>query len=222
MLDDAELPRHMESFFATSLLNNGQTCFACTRILLPRSRYDDLLEQITSFVQSLAVGDALDLATQVGPLVSRRQRDRVEGYIAKGSSDGARLTTGGSRPRHLERGWYVAPTVFADVDNASAIAQEEIFGPVLAVIPYRDETEAVEIANASNYGLGGSVWTEDQERGIALARRVQTGSIGVNGYAPDLAAPFGGRKESGLGREFGPEGLAAYLAYQSVYLPSEP
>jgi acyl-CoA reductase-like NAD-dependent aldehyde dehydrogenase len=170
-------------------------------------------------VSSLTVGDALDPATQIGPLVSERQRDRVESYIAKGISDGARLTTGGNRPHDLSRGWFVAPTVFADVDNASTIAQEEIFGPTLAVIEYRDEADGITIANTSNYGLGGSVWTEDRQRGIDVARQIQTGSVGLIGSPPDLGAPFGGWKESGLGREFGPEGLGPYLAYQSIYLP---
>jgi aldehyde dehydrogenase (NAD+) len=166
------------------------------------------------------VGDSLDPATQIGPVASSRQRDRVESYIAKGKSEGARLTAGGGRPAGLDRGWFVEPTIFADVDNGSTIAQEEIFGPVLAVIPYDGVDDAVRIANDSDFGLGGSVWTSDVERGEAVARRIQTGTIGVNNYAPDIVAPFGGVKSSGLGRELGPEGLASYQALQSVYLPS--
>jgi acyl-CoA reductase-like NAD-dependent aldehyde dehydrogenase len=141
----------------------------------------------------------------------------VETYIAKGRGEGARVTTGGGRPPGLDRGWFVEPTVFADVDNGSVIAQEEIFGPVLSLIPYDDVDDAVRIANDSDFGLGGTVWTGDPERGAAVAHRVRTGTIGVNRYIPDPAAPFGGVKASGLGRELGPEGLAGYQAIQTVY-----
>ncbi|NWJ72703.1 aldehyde dehydrogenase [Pseudonocardia sp. ICBG1122] len=217
MLDDVDLNSRFESFYTACLANNGQTCYLGTRILAPRSRYDEIVDQITGFVAGLPVGDALDPATLVGPMASARHRDRVESYIEKGRSE-ARVTTGGGRPAGLSRGWFVEPTVFADVDNRSVIAQEEIFGPVLAVIPYGDDDEAVQLANDSDYGLGGSVWTGDPERGTALARRVRTGTIGVNGYLPEPTAPFGGVKNSGLGREFGPEGLAGYLQTQSIYL----
>jgi acyl-CoA reductase-like NAD-dependent aldehyde dehydrogenase len=166
----------------------------------------------------LTVGDPLDPATQIGPLASERQRDRVEGYIAKGKSDGARVTTGGGRPAGIFRGFYVEPTVFADVDNAWSIAQEEIFGPVLSVIGYSGDAEAIAIANDSGYGLGGTVWTGDHDRGLAVASKIKTGTIGINGYLPDPTAPFGGVRASGIGRELGPEGLAAYQVQQSVYL----
>jgi acyl-CoA reductase-like NAD-dependent aldehyde dehydrogenase len=220
VLDDAVLDPAVvgQDLVAATLTNNGQTCFLSTRILAPRARYTEVVDLLTDLVRSLPVGDALDPATVIGPMVSARQRERVEGYIAKGRAEGARLTTGGGRPAHLERGWFVEPTVFADVDNASVIAQEEIFGPVLCVIPYGDEDDAVRIANDSAFGLGGTVWTADPERGAAVARRVRTGTIGVNRYLPDPAAPFGGVKASGLGRELGPEGLAAYLRTQTVYL----
>ena len=175
---------------------------------------------LTGLASSLQVGDALDDSTQVGPLVSSRQRDRVEGYIAQGLAGGARLTTGGGRPAGRDRGWFVQPTVFADVDNSATIAREEIFGPVLSVIGYDDVDEAVDIANDSDYGLGGSVWTADPERGLDVARRVRTGSIGVNGYALDPGSPFGGVKASGMGRELGPEGLAAFQQLKSIYLPA--
>jgi aldehyde dehydrogenase (NAD+) len=141
----------------------------------------------------------------------------VEGYIAKGSSDGARLVTGGGRPQQLDRGWFVEPTVFAGVDNASTIAQEEIFGPVLAVISYSDVDDSVRIANDSDYGLGGSVWTTDPGRGKDVARRVRTGTIGINRYLPDPGAPFGGVKASGIGRELGPEAITAYQQFKSIY-----
>ncbi|MET7575502.1 aldehyde dehydrogenase [Streptomyces sp. NPDC005492] len=221
VLDDADLGAVMDRFFRATLLNNGQVCWLGTRVLAPRSRYAELVDAVTGMARSLKVGDPLDPATQLGPLVSERQRDRVESYIAKGVSDGARLTTGGGRPAGADRGWYVEATVFADVDNRSAIAQEEIFGPVLSVIPYTDEEQALAIANDSDYGLGGSVWTTDSDRGLAFARRMQAGSVGVNGYANDPVAPFGGRKASGLGYELGPEGLAQYQALKSIYVDQQ-
>lgn len=218
VLDDADLGAVIERFFAATLLNNGQICWLGTRVLAPRSRYAQVVDTVTELARSLVVGDPLDPATQVGPLVSARQRERVESYIAKGLGEGARLTAGGGRPAGRGRGWFVEPTVFADVDNAHTIAQEEIFGPVLAVIPYSSEEEAVALANASDYGLGGSVWTSDPARGEALARRVRSGTVGVNGYVNDPVAPFGGMKRSGLGRELGPEGLHGYQVSRTVYL----
>ncbi len=220
VLDDADLAANIESFFAATLLNNGQICWLGTRILAPRSRYDEVVDTVTGLAGSLRLGDPMDPTTQVGPLVSSRQRDRVESYIAKGLNDGARLTTGGGRPRGLDQGWFVEPTVFADVDNQHTIAQEEIFGPVLSVIPYSTDDEAIAIANASDYGLGGSVWTTDPERGEAVARKVSTGTIGINAYVNDPTAPFGGIKASGMGRELGPEGIQAYQMLKTVYLAS--
>jgi acyl-CoA reductase-like NAD-dependent aldehyde dehydrogenase len=156
-------------------------------------------------------------------MTSRHQRERVLSYIEKGRSEGARLVVGGGRPQGLEQGFYVEPTVFADVDPKATIAQEEIFGPVLAVIPYDGVDEAVRIANDSDYGLGGTIWTKNAELGVEVARRVQTGSIGINAYANDPTAPFGGVKASGMGRELGPEGLDAYFVLKSIYLdPSHP
>jgi aldehyde dehydrogenase (NAD+) len=219
VLDDADLMSNIESFFASTLLNNGQICWLGTRVLAPQSRYQEIVDTITDLASSLVIGDPLDRGTQMGPLVSARQRDRVEGYIAKGSSDGGRLTTGGGRPSSQSTGWFVEPTVFADVDPMHTIAQEEIFGPVLAVIPYRDEIEAVAIANNTDFGLGGSVWTSDQERGEAFARKVRTGTIGVNHYVNEPLAPFGGIKSSGMGRELGPEGLASFQVFKTIYLP---
>ncbi|SHN46660.1 aldehyde dehydrogenase [Cryptosporangium aurantiacum] len=213
VLADAPLSAFVAALPAVSLPNNGQTCHACTRILAPRSRYDEIVDAVTSAVRSLVVGDPLEPSTQIGPLVSAAQRDRVLSYVAGAS---ARLTTGG---RAVDGpGWFVEPTVFADVDNRSRIAQEEIFGPVLAVIPYGTEDEAVALANDSEYGLGGTVWTADEEHGLAVARRIETGTVGVNHYDLDLAAPFGGVKASGLGRELGPEGLEPYLRLQTIYL----
>jgi aldehyde dehydrogenase (NAD+) len=218
VLEDADLSNAGEALFGATLLNNGQTCYLGTRVLAPRSRYDEVVETIAAIANAMPVGDALDPATMIGPMASSRHRDRVEGYIRTAKEEGARLVTGGGRP--AGRGWFVEPTVFADVTNDQTIAREEVFGPVLSVIPYDGEEDAVRIANDSDYGLGGSVWTRDTEHGTDVARRIQTGTIGVNQYLPDPAAPFGGVKGSGLGRELGPEGLLAYQQLQSIYLPA--
>ena len=219
ILDDADLDlsRIGQDLFAATLVNNGQTCYAGTRILAPRSRYAEMVDALAAFASSLPVGDALDPATLIGPPVSQRQRDRVEAYIAKGSSDGARLVTGGGRPKDLDHGWFVEPTVFADVDNSSVIAQEEIFGPVLSIISYTDEDDAIRIANDSDYGLGGSVWSADREHAKAVGRRIRTGTVGINGYLPDPAGPWGGMKNSGIGRELGPGAIAAYQQSKTFY-----
>ncbi|WP_066952467.1 aldehyde dehydrogenase [Streptomyces lushanensis] len=219
VLDDADLAAHAEQHFTASFLNNGQTCFASTRILAPRERYEEVVDFYTALAAGATVGDALDPGTQIGPLVSSRQRERVEGYIGRGRTEGARLTTGGGRPAGLEQGWFVEPTIFADVDNASAIAREEIFGPVLTVTRYDDEDDAVRIANDSPYGLASTVWTTDPDRGDRVARRIRTGTSGINGYLPDITSPYGGRKDSGLGRELGPEGLRSFQQLQSIYHP---
>ena len=216
ILDDADLASTVGWLEMASLMNNGQACVAQTRILAPRSRYDETVEAVASMVNGLAVGDPGDPATQIGPLVAKRQQDRVEDYITVGQDEGAKVVTGGSRASGRERGWYVAPTVFADVDPGMRIAQEEIFGPVLSVIPYEDEAQAVRIANDSDYGLAGTVWTADTERGMQIARQVRTGTYGVNMYMIETCAPFGGYKASGIGRELGPEGLSSYLEYKSI------
>lgn len=216
---DADLDRFLASLLDVCLPNNGQTCHAGTRILAPRSRYSEIVDAVTDTVRALRIGDPLDRATQIGPLVSEAQRKRVLGYVDEGRRSGARLTTGGSVPADQPAGWFVEPTVFADVDNSSVIAREEIFGPVLCILPYADEDEAVEIANDSEYGLGGTVWTTDAERGRQLADRIHTGTVGVNHYALDVVGPFGGVKASGLGRELGPEALSNYQILKSIYLP---
>ncbi|WMN01711.1 aldehyde dehydrogenase [Rhodococcus erythropolis] len=218
VLDDTDLSDMMESFFASTLLNNGQICWLGTRILAPRSKYDTIVDTIAGLASSLKIGDPLDESTQIGPLVSQRQRDRVESYIEKGKSDGGRLVVGGRRPSDRDKGWFVEPTIFADVDRNATIAQEEIFGPVLAVIPYEDDDDAIAIANNTDYGLGGSVWTSDPGRGAAFARRIRSGTVGVNGYVNDPVSPFGGIKSSGLGRELGPEGLSAFQTFKTIYL----
>ncbi len=219
VLEDADLAATAQGLELASLMNNGQACVAQTRILAPRSRYDEVVDAVSAMAAGLVVGDPADLSTGLGPLVAERQRDRVEGYIQIGRDEGARVTTGGGRP-DIDTGWFVDATVFADVDNSMRIAQEEIFGPVLCVIPYETEDQAVAIANDSDYGLAGSVWTDDAERGLDIARRVRTGTYGVNQYLMDFSSPFGGFKASGLGREFGPEGLAAYLELKSIALPA--
>jgi acyl-CoA reductase-like NAD-dependent aldehyde dehydrogenase len=218
ILEDASVEETITGLSTASLLNAGQTCYMSTRILAPKSRYSEFVEAITAMASSLPVGDPLDPSTYVGPLVSKAQKERVLGYIEKGKAEGATLTTGGGEPRDIDRGWFVEPTVFSDVDNSSTIAREEIFGPVLSVIPYADEDEAIALANDSDYGLGGTVWTADKDRGLSVARRVVSGSFGVNRYDLDWGAPFGGVKSSGLGRELGPEGLEAYFSLKSIFL----
>ena len=217
ILEDADLDTTIRGLQNASFVNNGQTCHLSSRILAPRSRYGEVVDAVAALAAGLTVGDPLDKATEVGPLVSARQRERVLGYIEAGKAEGARLVAGGGVPADQPDGWFVSPTVFADVDNASRIAQEEIFGPVLAVIPYETEQQAIDIANDSEYGLGGTVWSADAERATDIARAIQSGTVGVNEYQLDIAAPFGGVKASGLGRELGPEGLAAYQQLKSIY-----
>ncbi|MBV9312427.1 MAG: aldehyde dehydrogenase [Pseudonocardia sp.] len=218
VLDDAELDLATigQKLFQATLLNQGQTCFLGTRVLAPRSRYDEVVQTFAAMAGSLKIGDALDPTTQIGPMVSDRQRNRVEGYIAKGKAEGAKLVLGGGRPAGQDKGWFVEPTIFANVDNNHTIAQEEIFGPVLSLIAYDDDDDAVRIANDSDYGLGGTVWTADSDRGLGVARRVQTGTIGVNTYLLDPTSPFGGVKASGIGRELGPEALGSYQQIKSI------
>jgi aldehyde dehydrogenase (NAD+) len=222
ILDDADLATHLPTLMPSALMNNGQACVAQTRILAPQGRYDEVVDALAEAVKATTVGDPSDPSVMVGPLVAERQRERVLGYIDKGTSEGAKLAVGGGRPAGLDKGWFVEPTLFVDVDNAMTIAQEEIFGPVLAVIPYSDEAEAVKIANDSDFGLSGSVWTSDVERGIDVARQVRTGTYGVNSMATiDIHQPFGGFKASGIGREFGAEGLAAFLETKTIILPGD-
>ncbi|MFV0317064.1 MAG: aldehyde dehydrogenase [Microthrixaceae bacterium] len=216
ILDDADITTVSEGLEMSSFLNNGEACVAQTRILASKNRYDEVVEAVAGVASSLSVGDPMDPTTQIGPLVAQRQRQRVEDYIASGLDQGAKVVTGGGRPTGVDRGWYVEPTVFSEVDNSMRIAQEEIFGPVLAVIRYEDEADAIRIANDSDYGLAGSVWTADEQHGADVARQVRTGTLGINKYVMDLAAPFGGWKASGIGNEFGPEGMAAYLLSKSI------
>lgn len=217
LLEDADIGTFLQGVPFAAMLNNGQACYNATRILAPRSRYNDVVDGLAGFAGALKVGDALDPETHVGPMASAAHRDRVEGYIAIGKTE-ARLVAGGGRPKATNRGWFVEPTIFADVSNNDRIAREEIFGPVLSVIPYDGEDDAVRIANDSDFGLGGSVWSADSAHALDVARRVESGTVGVNGYMPSLGAPFGGIKASGLGREFGPEAIGAYQNTKSIYV----
>ncbi len=219
VLDDADFESTVTGIEFSGLMNNGQACVAQTRILVPRASAAQWTEAIGAMAARQVVGDPAELTTTLGPLVAERQRDRVESYIAIGRDEGARVVAGGDRP-DTDTGWFVNATVFGDVDNSMRIAQEEIFGPVLCVIPYADEADAIRIANDSEFGLAGSVWTSDTDHGLDVARKVRTGTFGINQYLMDFSSPFGGFKASGLGREFGPEGLSAYLEPKSIALPA--
>lgn len=217
-LDDAAPDTVAAGVRTASLSNSGQICNALSRILVPAARYDEFVDALAAEMAQIVVGDPTDPGTQMGPLVNRRQQHRVLDLIEAGRAAGARLVLGGpGLPDGIDRGWYVRPTLFTEVSNSMPIAQEEIFGPVLTVIGYRDEQEAVAIANDSRYGLAGSVWTADTDRGLAVAARIKTGTFGVNqGYTMDPVAPFGGVKDSGYGRELGREGLEGYLDSKSI------
>jgi acyl-CoA reductase-like NAD-dependent aldehyde dehydrogenase len=220
VLPDADAGAAVSGIVPAAWMNNGQACVAQTRILVPRTRYDEFADAFARAASALKVGDPLDPATQVGPLVARRRQRRTLDYIRIGQEEGAKILTGGGRPAGLEKGWYVEPTLFGDVDNSMRIAREEIFGPVVCLLPYGDEAEAVRIADDSDYGLSGSVWTSDVERGIEVARQVRTGTYSVNTFSLDMLGPFGGYKNSGLGREFGPEGYGEYLEHKMIHLPA--
>jgi betaine-aldehyde dehydrogenase len=220
VLDDADLATTVPQLLDAGLQNNGQVCAAQTRILVPKSRHAEIVDAFADHIRSLSVGDPSDPSTDIGPVVAERQRTRVEDYIKVGIDEGAKLVVGGGRPSDLADGWYVEPTLFDDVDNQSRIAREEIFGPVLAVVPYDDDAHAVALANDSDFGLSGSVWTSDRDRGVAVASRVRTGTCAINsGIIVDPKSPFGGFKSSGIGREMGPEGLAAFLETRTLVLP---
>jgi aldehyde dehydrogenase (NAD+) len=219
ILDDAELEQAVTDGVAKCFLNSGQTCSALTRMLVPREKLEQAERIAASVAESFTPGDPFTEGTMLGPLVSETQLERVRGYIEKGQAEGARLVTGGAEPPEgLDDGYFVRPTVFSDVTTEMTIAQEEIFGPVLAIMPYEDEGDAVRIANDSIYGLAGGVWSGDEERAKAVAARMRTGQVEINGGAFNPLAPFGGYKQSGHGREMGRYGLEEYLVAKSLQL----
>ncbi|MFT3660767.1 MAG: aldehyde dehydrogenase [Gordonia sp. (in: high G+C Gram-positive bacteria)] len=217
LLDDVVLDDFAPFVMSACTPNTGQTCRALTRILAPRSRYDEVTEFLADTMKNIPLGDPRDAANFYGPLVNAAQRDRVENYLKLGKEEGARVVTGGGRPAGFDKGYYVEPTVFADVTNDMRIAREEIFGPVVVVLPYDTVDEAVEIANDSDYGLGGGVFSPDVEKATAVARRIVSGTVGVNSASFPMDAPFGGVKSSGMGRELGPTSLDPYLEYKTIF-----
>lgn len=219
ILDDADLPAAVKGTISACFLNSGQTCSAHTRMLVPRSRYDEVKAIVAKVVEGFTVGDPLLEGTRLGPLVSAAQKDRVVSYIQRGLNEGAELVAGGPEaPQGLDKGFFVRPTVLGNVDPKATVAQEEIFGPVLCVICYDSEEDAIRIANDSIYGLGGGVWSGDEDRAIRVARRIRTGQVDINGGPFNMVAPFGGFKQSGIGREGGKFGLEEFLEYKSLQL----
>jgi aldehyde dehydrogenase (NAD+) len=222
VLDDIAVEQAAMTLAAAECRLSGQVCASLTRIIVSRSRHDELVESLASHFSQYRLGDPFDVSTEMGPLASRRQRDRVEGYITQGVEAGAVLATGGGRPKELDRGWFIEPTVFGNVDNASVIGQEEIFGPVLCVIPAADEADAITIANDTIYGLNAAVFTNDTDRALHVARQLRSGTVGHNGYRLELGMGVGGFKQSGVGREGGRAGLLPYLEQKSVILDGVP
>jgi aldehyde dehydrogenase (NAD+) len=217
ILDDADIDHVLQSLVPYSMPITGQVCFSLTRVLVPKARKAEIIEAYTSAVSKVKVGDPFAADSGMGPLAMQRQLERVQGYIAKGSAEGAKLALGGGRPADLNRGFFIEPTVFTDVTPDMTIFKEEIFGPVVSFIDYADEADMIAKANDTSYGLHGAVYTQDAERGFAIAREYRAGSITVNGMIVDIEMPFGGFKQSGLGREGGIEGLETYTETKSVY-----
>lgn len=222
ILDDYDLHQAAQTITAKATFLTGQVCASLTRIIVTRQRHDELVDALSAAFNGVKIGDPFDPAITMGPLATRRQRDRVERYIAHGKAGGAALATGGCRPRHLDRGFFIEPTVFGNVSNNSVIAREEIFGPVLSVIPVDNEADAVRIANDTIYGLNASVFTNDVERAYATARQLRSGTVGHNGYRTDWGIGFGGFKQSGIGREGGTQGLLSFLESKTVVLDAIP
>ncbi len=217
ILDDADLAKAVKAGVQNCYLNSGQTCSAWTRMLVPRSKHDEAVRIAKQVAEAFTPGSAFEASTKLGPLVSKTQQERVRSYIKKGVEEGATLVTGGpEQPESLPKGYFVKPTVFANVKNSMTIAQQEIFGPVLCIIPYDTEEDAIKIANDSVYGLAGGVWSGDAERAKRVARRIRTGQIDINGGSFNPLAPFGGYKQSGNGREYGKWGLEEFLEVKSM------
>ncbi|MGB5196716.1 MAG: aldehyde dehydrogenase family protein [Candidatus Deferrimicrobium sp.] len=222
LLEDADLAAAVKGTVSSCFLNSGQTCAAHTRMLVPEAKFDEAARLVLAEVSRYTVGDPFSETSKLGPLVSSAQRERVRGYIRKGIEEGAKLLCGGPEaPPGLPKGWYVKPTVFCRVRPDSTLAQEEIFGPVLSIIVYKDEEDAVAIANNSMYGLSGGVWSKDEARAVRVARRIRTGQVDINGAPFNLHAPFGGYKQSGHGREYGRQGLEEFLEYKSIQFKPE-
>ncbi|HVX69414.1 MAG TPA: aldehyde dehydrogenase [Mycobacteriales bacterium] len=221
ILDDADLAEAAAAISGAECMISGQVCSSLTRLVVPRKRHDEFVDALASTFSKVVVGDPFDVSTQMGPLAMERQRDKVLSLIEQGKTE-AKLVTGGGRPAHLERGYYVEPTVFAGVENSATIAQEEIFGPVLSVIPAADEDDAIRIANDTIYGLNASVFTPDPDKARAVAARLRSGTVGHNGFRTDFGIAFGGFKQSGIGREGGVEGLLPYLETKTVILEDTP
>lgn len=219
VLDDVDVPATIGMLVFLGLFNTGQACVAQTRVLVPRSRHDEIVAAMVEAAKAMKVGQPTDPEVQLGPVISERQLERIEGYIEAGKKAGATAALESTRPEGLGNGHFITPTIFTGVTNDMTIAQEEIFGPVLSVIAYDDVDEAIAIANDSDYGLAGSVWTSDIERGIEISGKIRTGTFGINFYAIDPGSPFGGFKNSGIGRECGPEGLESFLEHKSTMLP---
>jgi aldehyde dehydrogenase (NAD+) len=217
VLDDVDPDVLAANILKVTMRNTGQTCKACTRLIVPNARRAELVDLVCDVIAAAPIGDPFAPDTFFGPLVSARQRERVLGYLTLGRDEGARVMIGGGRPAALPTGYFVEPTVFDDVKPGMRIAQEEIFGPVLCVLGYDDVDEAVDIANDTPYGLAGTVFGQDEDRALAVADRLDAGTIGINHYGSNAAAPFGGHKDSGLGVEFGPEGIAQYLTLTSTH-----
>jgi aldehyde dehydrogenase (NAD+) len=222
ILDDMDLGTAAKTLARAECTLSGQVCSSLTRIVVTENRHDELVDALADWFSRVRVGDPFDEQSQMGPLVAERQRDRVEGYIAKGIAEGAKLVTGGGRPKNLDRGWYVEPTVFGNVDNSSTVAREEIFGPVLTVIKASDEGDAVRIANDTIYGLNASVFTNDVDRAREVAGQLRSGTVGHNAFRTDFGMAFGGFKQSGIGREGGKEGLVPFLETKTVILEARP
>ena len=216
VLDDAPFDKAIPAGVNNCMQNSGQTCSAWTRMLVPRTRHDEAVELAKAQLAKLTLGDPFDKNTRLGPLASASQRDSVLAYIEQGKREGATLIAGGGKPAHLPTGFYVEPTIFANVDNRMKIAQEEIFGPVLAIVPYDSDTAAIAIANDSDYGLSGGVWAGTAERALGVAKQLRTGQVDINGGRFNVLAPFGGYKKSGIGREIGPLALEEFFQLKSI------
>jgi acyl-CoA reductase-like NAD-dependent aldehyde dehydrogenase len=218
VLDDAPVDRMLRSLIPGATSGTGQVCAALSRVLVPQTRRDEIVEALSAAFKALRIGDPLDPATEIGPLATAASRERVEGFVSRARDAGAVVLAGGRRPAGFDRGWYYEPTLLADVDPDSELAQREVFGPATAVMTYGDLAEGIRIANGTEYGLAATVYTADEERGRAVARELEAGSVAINTFGPTLTAPYGGRHASGWGRECGPEGLREFTEIKQVLI----